>query len=119
MLALAVDPEGPPSPQLARALQSLTLVDVLLGPRPATLDAARRSLELFEGYGDHREAAFSKLMLAFAELQYSGPSAAAPRLVEEAGATFEELGDPWGEAFAGHARLAFEAYSRGGARVGR
>jgi hypothetical protein len=89
------------------------MLEMSLTPTQATIDAARRSQELFERFGDHQEAAFSKLMLAFAELQYSGPSAAALRLVEEGGATFEELGDPWGEAFAGHARLAFEAYTRG------
>ena len=110
---LALADGQPPTPQLARAVQGAAMLEMSLTPTQATLDAARRSQELFERFGDHREAAFSKLMLAFAELQYSGPSAAALRLVEEAGATFEELGDPWGEAFAGHARLAFEAYTRG------
>ncbi|HEV2895537.1 MAG TPA: AfsR/SARP family transcriptional regulator, partial [Actinomycetota bacterium] len=110
---LALADGQPPTPQLARAVQGAAMLEMSLTPTQATIDAARRSQELFERFGDHQEAAFSKLMLAFAELQYSGPSAAALRLVEEAGATFEELGDPWGEAFAGHARLAFEAYSRG------
>ena len=100
-------------PQLARALQGAAMLEVSLTPTAATVDAARRSQELFERFGDQQGAAFSKLMLAFAELQRSGPSAAALRLVEEAEATFEELGDPWGEAFAGHARLAFEAYTHG------
>ncbi|HEX3212283.1 MAG TPA: tetratricopeptide repeat protein, partial [Actinomycetota bacterium] len=110
---LALADGQPPSPQLARAVQGAAMLEMSLTPTQATLDAARRSQELFERFGDQREAAFSKLMLAFAELQHSGPSAAALRLVEEAGATFEELGDPWGEAFAGHARLAFEAYTHG------
>jgi tetratricopeptide (TPR) repeat protein len=110
---LALADGQPPTPQLARAVQGAAMLEMSLTPNQATIDAARRSQELFERFGDQQEAAFSKLMLAFAELQYSGPSAAALRLVEEAGATFEELGDPWGEAFAGHARLAFEAYTRG------
>jgi tetratricopeptide (TPR) repeat protein len=107
--ALALDPEGPPSPQLARALQSLTLVDVLLGPRPATLDAARRSLELFEGYGDRHGVAMSKLLCGQAELQLLGGGDAA-RLLEEAEAAFGELGDRWGEAYARSARFAAEAF---------
>ncbi len=110
---LALADGQPPTPQLARAVQGAAMLEMSLTPTQATIDAARRSQELFERFGDHQEAAFSKLMLAFAELQHSGPSAAALRLVEEAEATFEELGDPWGEAFAGHARLAFEAYTHG------
>ena len=107
--ALALDPEGPPTPQLARALQSLTLVDILLGPRPATLDAARRSLELFEGYGDRHGVAMSKLLCGQAELQLLGGGDAA-RLLEEAEAAFGELGDRWGEAYARSARFAAEAF---------
>ena len=103
----------PPTPQLARALQGAAMLEMSLTPTEATVDAARRSQELFERFGDRQAAALSKLLLAFAELQWGGPSAAAGRLVEEAEATFGELGDPWGEAFAGLSRLAIEAYSRG------
>jgi len=53
------------------------------------------------------------LLLAWTELQRAGPGEAGVRLVEEAYATFAELGDPWGEAYAGRARFAFETYYRG------
>jgi tetratricopeptide (TPR) repeat protein len=110
---LALADGQPPSPQLARAVQAAAMLGMSLTPTEATANAARRSQELFERFGDHRGAAFSKLVLAFIELQRAGPSAAALRLVEEADATFGELDDPWGEAFAGHSRLAFESYYRG------
>jgi tetratricopeptide (TPR) repeat protein len=42
-----------------------------------------------------------------------GPGEEGARLVEEAHATFVELGDLWGEAYANRARFAFEAYFRG------
>jgi tetratricopeptide (TPR) repeat protein len=107
--ALALAPGAPPTPQLARALQSLAVLDVLLRPGPATLDAARRSLELFERFGDRRAAAMSKVILVQAERQGLGGGDAA-RLLEEAEATFHELGDRWGEAYARSARFATEAY---------
>jgi predicted ATPase/DNA-binding SARP family transcriptional activator/tetratricopeptide (TPR) repeat protein len=107
--ALALAPAEPPTPSLARALQALALVDVLLGPGPATLDAARRSLELFERFGDRHAAAMSKLVLGQAERQALGRGDTA-RLFEEAEATFHELGDRWGEAYAQSARFAAEAY---------
>jgi len=53
------------------------------------------------------------LLLAWTELQRAGPGEAGVRLVEEAYATFVELGDLWGEAYAGRARFAFESYYRG------
>ena len=111
--ALALADGLPPSPQLARALQAVAMLEVSLTPSAATTEAARRSGELFERFGDRWGAAFSKLLLAFAELQRTGPSEAGARLVEEADATFTELGDPWGEAFAGRARFSFETYHRG------
>jgi tetratricopeptide (TPR) repeat protein len=86
---------------------------VSLTPSAATTEAARRSQELLERFGDRWGAAFSKLLLAFTELQRTGPSEDGARLVEEADATFVDLGDPWGEAFAGRARFSFEAYHRG------
>ena len=58
-------------------------------------------------------AAFCKLLLAWTELQRAGPGEDGARLVEEAYATFAELGDAWGEAFAGRARFAFESSYRG------
>jgi predicted ATPase/DNA-binding SARP family transcriptional activator/tetratricopeptide (TPR) repeat protein len=110
---LALADGQPPTPQLARALQAVAMLEVSLTPTAATVDAARRGQQLFERFGDRWGAAFSKLLLAYAELQRFGPSADAVRLVEEAEATFGELGDPWGEAYAGLARFAFEAYQRG------
>jgi predicted ATPase/DNA-binding SARP family transcriptional activator len=110
---LALAGGQPPTPQLARALQALAMLEVALTPTAATVDAARRSQELFERFGDRQGAAFSKLLLALAELQRGGPGEEGARLAEEADATLGELGDPWGEAFAGFARFAFEAYHRG------
>jgi predicted ATPase/DNA-binding SARP family transcriptional activator len=111
--ALALADGQPPTLQLARALQASAMLEVSLTPSAATAEAARRSRELCERFGDRSGAAFSKLLLAFAELQRVGPSEDGARLVEEADATFAELGDPWGEAFAGRARFSFEAYHRG------
>jgi tetratricopeptide (TPR) repeat protein len=106
---LALAPEGVATPGLAGALQSLALVDVVLGPRPATLDAARRSLELFEEDGDRHGAAMSKLVCGQAELQLLGGGDAA-RLLAEAETAFGELGDRWGEAYARSGRFAAEAF---------
>jgi predicted ATPase/DNA-binding SARP family transcriptional activator len=106
ILALAAG--EPPTPPLARALQAAAMIEVQLTLSDATADVARRSLELFERFGDRRGAAFSKLLVAWVELQWRGPSEAALRLAREAEATFAELGDPWGEAFAGHSRFAME-----------
>jgi predicted ATPase len=111
--ALALADGQPPTLQLARALQASAMLEVSLTPSAATAEAARRSRELCERFGDRSGAAFSKLLLAFAELQRVGPSEDGARLVEEAEVTFTELGDPWGEAFAGRARFSFEAYHRG------
>jgi predicted ATPase/DNA-binding SARP family transcriptional activator len=106
ILALAAG--EPPTLPLARALQAAAMIEVQLTLSEATADAARRSLELFERFGDRRGAAFSKLLVAWVELQWRGPSEAALRLTEEAEATFRELGDPWGEAFAGHSVLSMK-----------
>jgi predicted ATPase/DNA-binding SARP family transcriptional activator len=110
---LALADGQPPTLPLARALQVAAMLEVSLTPTAATVDAGRRSLELFERFGDRQGAAFSKLVLAYAELQLRGPSGDAVRLVAEADATFGELGDPWGEAFAGFSRFAMEAYGLG------
>jgi predicted ATPase/DNA-binding SARP family transcriptional activator/tetratricopeptide (TPR) repeat protein len=111
VLALA---EGrPPDIGLARALQAAAIAEVALVPTEATVAAARRSRELFERFGDRWGAAFSKLLIGWAELQRGGPGDAALRLVEDADATFAELGDAWGQAFAGHSRFVFESYHHG------
>jgi tetratricopeptide (TPR) repeat protein len=107
--ALALAPGGPPTPHLAKAMQSATLVDVVLGPSPVTVDAGRRSLELFERLGDRHEAAQSKLWLGQAELQVLG-GGDARRLLQEAEATFGELGDRWGAAYARAGRFSIAAY---------
>jgi predicted ATPase/DNA-binding SARP family transcriptional activator len=111
--ALALADGQPPTPQRARALQAAAMLEVSLTPSAATTETARRSLELFERFGDRWGAAFSKLLLAFAQLQRVGPDEEGARLVAEADATFAELGDPWGEAVAGRARFSFEAYHQG------
>ena len=111
--ALALADGQPPSPQLARALQAAVMLDVSLTPSAATVADARRGRELFERFGDRWGAAFCQLLVAFAELQRTGPSEDGARMVEEADATFAELGDPWGEAVAGRARFSFETYHRG------
>jgi tetratricopeptide (TPR) repeat protein len=103
----------PPTPELARALQASAMLEVAMTPTAAAADAARRSQELFERFGDRWGVAFSQLLTAWVGLQRSGPNADAIRLVEQAEATFGELGDPWGEAFAGQSRFAMEAYLHG------
>jgi predicted ATPase/DNA-binding SARP family transcriptional activator len=110
---LALADGRPPTPALARVLQVVALAEVALTPTGATVAAARRSRELFERFGDRRGVAFSNLLIGWAELQRGGPGDAALRLVEEADATFTELGDVWGQAFAGHSRFVFESYHHG------
>jgi predicted ATPase/DNA-binding SARP family transcriptional activator len=111
--ALALADGRPPTPAVARALQAMALIDVQRTPTAATVDAARRSLELFERFGDERGGAFSKLVLASAELQRRGPSGDALRLAEEAEAAFTAAGDPWGEIFAEFYRANIESYVTG------
>jgi len=110
---LALADGRPPTPGLARVLQVVAMTEVALTPTEATVASARRSRELFEGFGDRQGAAFSKLLIGWAELQRGGPGDAALRLVEEADATFKELDDAWGQAFAGHSRFVFESYHHG------
>jgi predicted ATPase/DNA-binding SARP family transcriptional activator len=105
VLALAAD--QPPSPQLALALQAAAMVEALLTPTSAAVDAARRSLELFERFGDRRAAATSRLILGLAEYQLGG--AAAARLAQEAEAAFAQAGDAWGQAAAGLVRFVADA----------
>jgi predicted ATPase len=103
----------PPTPELARALQAVAMTEVSMTPTQEGVDDARRSQELLERFGDRWGAAFSKLLVAWAELQRFGPTIDGARQVEEADAVFAELGDPWGEAFANHSRFAMEAYLHG------
>jgi predicted ATPase/DNA-binding SARP family transcriptional activator len=103
----------PPTRLLARVVQAVAMAEVQETPTAATVDAARRSQELFERFGDRQGAAFSKLLRGWAELQRRGPSGDDIRLAAEAEATFTELGDRWGEAFAGLTRSAFEANAHG------
>jgi predicted ATPase/DNA-binding SARP family transcriptional activator len=103
----------PPTPPLARALQAVAMTEVSMTPTEAAVDAAQRSLELFERFGDRWGAAFSKLLLAWTDLQRLGPSSDGAHLVAEADATFRELRDPWGEAFASQSRFAMEVYIHG------
>jgi predicted ATPase len=111
---LALADGQPPTLSLARVLQAAAMVEVSLTPTAVTTEQARRSRELFERFGDRWGGAFSKLLLAWAQLQRGGPGEEGARLVEEAYATFAELGDLWGEAYAGRARfVAFEFYHRG------
>jgi tetratricopeptide (TPR) repeat protein len=105
VLALAAD--QPPSPQLALALQAAAMVEALLTPTGAAVDAARRSLELFERFGDRQAAATSRLILGLAEYQLGGAGAA--RLAEEAEAAFAEADDAWGAAAAGLIRFVADA----------
>jgi predicted ATPase/DNA-binding SARP family transcriptional activator len=110
---LAMAEGQPPTLALARVLQAVAMLEVSLVPTEATVDAARRGQELFERFGDRQGAGFCRLLVAWADLQRGGPGEAGLRLVEEAEALFEELGDPWGQAFAGHSRFVFETYNRG------
>jgi predicted ATPase/DNA-binding SARP family transcriptional activator len=110
---LAMADGQPPTPHLARTLQASAMLQVSLTPTAATVDAARRSQELLEGFGDWPGAAFSKLPLAYAELQRRGPGEASPAWPTRPYTTFREFGDHWGEAYAERGRFAFEAYYRG------
>jgi predicted ATPase/DNA-binding SARP family transcriptional activator len=113
VIALADADGRPPTPELARSLQASAMLEVAMTPTAAAADAARRSQELFERFGDRWGVAFSQLLSAWVGLQRSGPNADVIGLVERAEATFGELGDPWGEAFAGQSRFAMEAYLHG------
>jgi predicted ATPase/DNA-binding SARP family transcriptional activator len=110
---LALADGEPPSLHLARALQAVALLGVALTPTEEALDVARRSLELFERFGDRRAAATSKLLMGLGTQQLRGPSGEAERLVEEAAAAFAELGDRWGEAYAAQGRFSISAYRLG------
>jgi tetratricopeptide (TPR) repeat protein len=83
------------------------MVEALLTPTGAAVDTARRSLELFERFGDRQAAATSRLMLGLAEYQLGRAGAA--RLAEEAEAAFAEAGDTWGEGAGGLVRFVADA----------
>ncbi|HEX6674263.1 MAG TPA: BTAD domain-containing putative transcriptional regulator [Actinomycetes bacterium] len=99
--ALALAEGRPPTVHLARALLAAAMIELQHFPTLGmVVAAARRSLELFERFGDPVGTATAKTLLASAELQHSGPSGEAVRLVTEAEAGFAAAGDRWGEAFA-------------------
>jgi predicted ATPase len=114
VLALAVD--EPPSPQLALTLQAGAMVEALLTPTATAIEAAGRSVELFERFDDWKAAATSKLILGFAQLQ-TGNAETAARLAGEAATASTELGDAWGEAAAGFVRFLADADLRGPERA--
>ena len=109
--ALALADGQPPTIHLARALMAAAMIDLQrYSTLPEVAAAARRSLELFERFGDPVGAATAKILLALAELQRSGPSGDAVRLVAEAEAAFAAAGDRWGEAFAALSWLSVNSY---------
>jgi predicted ATPase/DNA-binding SARP family transcriptional activator len=113
VLGMAADQT--PGPQLALALQAAAMVEALLTPSGLAVDAARRSLELFERFGDRRAAATSRLWLGFAEYQLGQPAAA--RIADEAEAAFVDADDAWGQAAAGLLRFVADADQRGPTRA--
>jgi predicted ATPase/DNA-binding SARP family transcriptional activator len=112
--ALALAEGQPPTVHLARALLASAVVELQrFATLPESAAAARRSLELFERFGDPVGAAAAKLHLALAELQRSGPSDDDVRLVAEAEAGFAAAGDRWGEAYAALASLTVTSFQQG------
>jgi predicted ATPase/DNA-binding SARP family transcriptional activator len=101
--------DGPPTLPLARALQAMAMLEAQAAPSRAALNAASRSLELFERLGDRRAAAVSKVWLAVVQLQLLG-GGDARRLLEEAEDAFSRGGDAWGEALAWLGRFMVEAF---------
>src|SRR6266545_2334363 len=83
--ALALAEGEPPTIHLARTLLSSSMIELQRFPTLPEVTAARRSLELFERFGEPVGAATAKVLLALAELQHRGPSGDATRLVAEAG----------------------------------
>jgi predicted ATPase/DNA-binding SARP family transcriptional activator len=112
--ALVLAEGQPPTVHLARALLSSAVVELQrFATLPQSAAAARRSLELFERFGDPVGVAAAKIHLALAELQRSGPSGDAVRLVAEAEAGFAAAGDRWGEAYAALGSLTVTSYHQG------
>jgi predicted ATPase len=112
--ALALAEGQPPTVHLAKALLSSAVVELQrFATLPEAAAAARRSLELFERFGDPVGVAAAKIHLALAELQRSGPSGDAVRLVAEAEAGFAAAGDRWGEAYAALGSLTVTSYHQG------
>jgi predicted ATPase/DNA-binding SARP family transcriptional activator len=111
--ALTLAEGQPPTIHLARTLLSVSLTELQRFPAAAEVAAARRSLELFERFGDPEGTATAKVLLALAELQHSGPSGDVVRLVAEAEAGFRTIHDRWGEAYAGINSLTVDSYQLG------
>jgi predicted ATPase/DNA-binding SARP family transcriptional activator len=100
-------PGGSP-PARARAMQAVSLVErpraCLVHPSEQCAAAAQDSLQVFESVGDHRRAAFSRLLLSV-EGVGATPRFDAAALLAEADREFTELGDDWGQAVAGFVRM--------------
>jgi predicted ATPase len=111
--ALTLAEGQPPTIHLARTLLSVSLTELQRFPAAAEVAAARRSLELFERFGDPEGTATAKVLLALAELQHSGPSGDVVRLVAEAEAGFRTIHDRWGEAYAAINSLTVDSYQLG------
>jgi predicted ATPase/DNA-binding SARP family transcriptional activator len=104
----------PPTVHLAWALLAAAMVELERYPTLTEAAArARRSLELFERFGDPVGTPTAKLLVAMAELQVGGPSGDVVRLVAEAEAGFAAIGDSWGEAFAALNSLTVSSYHLG------
>jgi predicted ATPase/DNA-binding SARP family transcriptional activator len=112
--AVALADGHPPTVHLASALLSSSMLELERFPTlPEAAAAARRSLELFERFGDPAGTGTAKILVAVAELQRSGPSSDAVRLVGEARAGLADAGDRWGEAFAALNWITVNSYHLG------
>jgi predicted ATPase/DNA-binding SARP family transcriptional activator len=112
--ALALADGQPATVHLASALLSSSMLELeRFSTLPEAAAAARRSLELFERFGDPAGTATAKILVATAELQRSGPSGDAVRLVGEAKAGFAAIADRWGEAFAALNWITVNTYHLG------
>jgi len=111
--ALALAEGEPPTIHLARTLLSSSMIELQRFPTLPEVTAARRSLELFERFGEPVGAATAKVLLALAELQHRGPSGDATRLVAEAEDGFKTIHDRWGEAYAALVSLTVHSYHLG------
>jgi DNA-binding SARP family transcriptional activator len=111
--ALALAEGEPPTIHLARTLLSSSMIELQRFPTLPEVTAARRSLELFERFGEPVGAATAKVLLALAELQHRGPGGDATRLVAEAEDGFKTIHDRWGEAYAALVSLTVHSYHLG------
>ena len=100
-------PGGSPHAR-ARALQAMSLVErprgCLVHPSAQCAAAAYDSLQIFEGIGDRRRGAFSRLLLSVEGVADSS-RAETRALLEDADQEFAALHDEWGQAVAGFVRM--------------